>query len=62
MVVYDHEDVRDTFVKDVSGWLAEGRIRYLEDRTQGLQPAAEAFSRLMRGENVGKVIVEVGAE
>lgn len=62
MVVYDHEDLRETFVKDVSGWLAEDRIRYLEDRTQGLEHAAEAFSRLMRGENVGKVIIEVSAE
>ena len=62
MVVYDHEDLRESFVDDVARWLAEDRIRYLEDRTQGLEHAAEAFSRLMRGENVGKVIVEVGAE
>lgn len=62
MVVYDHEDLRETFVEDVSGWLADGRIHYLEDRTPGLENAAEAFSSLMRGENVGKAIVEVGAE
>ncbi len=62
MVVYDHEDLRGAFVDDVSRWLAEGRIHYLEDRTQGLENAAAAFSRLMRGENVGKVIVEVGGE
>ena len=62
MVVYDHEDLRDAFVDDVSRWLAEGRIQYLEDRTQGLENAGAAFSRLMRGENVGKVIIEVGAE
>ncbi len=62
MVVYDHEDLRDTFVKDVSGWLREGRIQYLEDRSVGLESAPEAFSRLMRGENVGKVIIAVGDE
>ncbi len=62
MVVYDHEDLRETFVKEVSGWLREGKIHYLEDRTSGLENAAEAFSRLMRGDNVGKAIVVVGDE
>ena len=62
MVVYDHEDLRETFVKDVSGWLREGRIHYLEDRTEGLENAADAFCRLMRGENIGKSIVVASNE
>lgn len=62
MVVYDHEDLRETFVNDVSGWVKEGRIHYLEDRTQGLEHAADAFCRLMRGENVGKAIVVANSE
>ena len=62
MVVYDHEDLREKMVEDVSGWLREDRIRYLEDRTEGLENAPDAFSRLMRGENVGKAIVVVSSE
>ena len=62
MVVYDHEDLRETFVEEVSGWLREGKIQYLEDRTSGLENAAEAFSKLMRGDNVGKAIVVVSDE
>ena len=62
MVVYDHEDLRDAFVNDVSGWLREGRIHYLEDRTEGLENAPAAFSRLMHGDNVGKAIVVVSDE
>jgi NADPH-dependent curcumin reductase CurA len=62
MVVYDHEDLRADFVRDVSGWLREGRIQYLEDRTDGLENAPDAFSRLMRGDNVGKAIVVVSDE
>lgn len=62
MVVYDHEDLREQMVRDVSGWLREGRVHYLEDRTEGLENAPAAFSRLMHGDNVGKVIVVVGAE
>lgn len=62
MVVYDHEDLRETFVSEVSGWLGEGRIHYLEDRSEGLESAPEAFSRLMQGLNVGKAIVVVSSE
>jgi NADPH-dependent curcumin reductase CurA len=60
LVVYDHEDLREAMVNDVSQWLREDRIRYLEDRTEGLENAPEAFSRLMQGKNVGKAIVVVG--
>ncbi len=62
MVVYDHEDLREEMVREVSGWLREGRIQYLEDRTEGLENAPAAFSKLMQGNNVGKVIVVVGDE
>jgi NADPH-dependent curcumin reductase CurA len=59
MVVYDHEDLRAKMVEDVSQWLREGKVQYLEDRTIGLANAPEAFSQLMRGNNVGKSIVVV---
>ena len=62
MVVYDHEDLRPQMVADVSKWLRDGRIEYLEDRTEGLENAPDAFSRLMSGDNVGKSIVVVGSE
>ncbi len=57
MVVYDHEDLRAEMVANVSQWLRDGRIAYLEDRTEGLENAPEAFSRLMSGKNVGKALV-----
>lgn len=59
MVVYDHEDLRAEMVENVGAWLGEGRIAYLEDRTMGLENAPQAFSRLMRGANVGKALVVV---
>jgi len=60
MVVYDHEDLREKFVAETAAWLQEGRINYIEDVTVGLKNAPEAFSRLMRGQNHGKAIVQVG--
>ena len=59
MVVYDHEDLRQKMVDDVSQWLRDGKIHYLEDRTNGLENAPHAFSQLMQGNNVGKAIVVV---
>ena len=62
MVVYDHEDLREQMVRDVSGWLREGRLAYREDVTNGLVAAPEALVRLLKGENSGKMLIRVGEE
>ena len=61
-VVYDHYDRWDEFLAQCGGWLHDGRLRYLEDRASGLAEAPAAFSRLMRGENFGKSLVEIAPE
>lgn len=62
LVVYDHEDKYDAYLRRASEWVRSGRLRYLEDRAFGLAAAPAAFARLMRGDNVGKSLVVVGAE
>lgn len=57
LVVYDHDDLRDEFLKRATTWLTEGRLRYREDIAQGLDSAPEAFCRLMAGKNFGKALV-----
>jgi len=37
----------------------DGRLKMPEDKAVGLESAPAAFCRLMRGENVGKAVVEV---
>jgi NADPH-dependent curcumin reductase CurA len=59
LVVTDFEDRRDHFVATVAPLVKAGRIRYREDRVEGLAGAGGLFSRLMRGENVGKALVVV---
>ena len=59
LVVYDHGDKQEDFLRACTGWLKEGRIRYREDVAQGIDKAPEAFCRLMRGQNVGKALVQV---
>ena len=57
----DHEDRRADFIRDVSAWHAEGRIRSRLDITVGLENAPAAFIRLLAGENFGKSIVKIDA-
>jgi NADPH-dependent curcumin reductase CurA len=47
------------FLKTVSAGVADGRIRYREDVTEGLENAPAAFSGLLRGKNFGKALVRV---
>ena len=59
VIVYDHEHRRSRFERDVAGWIADGRVRYREDRVDGLDQAPHLFARLMRGENFGKCVVKL---
>jgi NADPH-dependent curcumin reductase CurA len=47
------------FAKDMPQWLKEGMIKYVEDIYEGLDSSAKAFIGLLKGHNVGKVIVHV---
>lgn len=62
LVVYDFYDRWARFHARVAPFIADGRFRLIEDRAEGLAAAPQQFCRLMRGENVGKALVSVGAE
>jgi NADPH-dependent curcumin reductase len=47
------------FLKVVSAGIADGRIRYREDVTDGLENAPAAFMGLLQGKNFGKALVRV---
>ena len=47
------------FQRDMAGWVASGQVRYLEHRVKGLENAPAALMGLLKGENQGKVVVEV---
>ncbi|MEV0723100.1 NADP-dependent oxidoreductase [Micromonospora purpureochromogenes] len=58
-LVSDHGDLREQFVRDVSGWLRDGKLSYDETIVDGVENAPEAFLGLLRGENLGKMLVRV---
>ena len=43
----------------MSDWLKQGNIKFLEDMTDGLENAPEAFIGMLKGKNFGKSIVRV---
>jgi len=47
------------FLRTVSAGIADGRIRYREDITEGLENAPAAFMGLLEGKNFGKALVRV---
>ncbi|MEH1057671.1 NADP-dependent oxidoreductase [Micromonospora sp. CPCC 206171] len=58
-LVNDHGNLREQFVRDVSGWLGDGSLSYDETVVDGIENAPEAFLGLLRGENLGKMLVRV---
>jgi NADPH-dependent curcumin reductase CurA len=58
-IVFDHPEREADFLRDVSGWLNEGKIKFREDIVEGLENAPHAFLGLFRGENTGKLLVRV---
>jgi NADPH-dependent curcumin reductase len=61
-IVSDHVERLSTFLADTAGWVRERRIKYREDVVEGLEQAPRAFIGLLRGENLGKMLVRVGPD
>ncbi|WP_422732978.1 NADP-dependent oxidoreductase [Micromonospora sp. WMMD558] len=58
-LVGDHGHLRDQFVREVAGWLRDGKLAYDETVVDGIENAPAAFLGLLRGENLGKMLVKV---
>jgi NADPH-dependent curcumin reductase CurA len=59
-IISDHYDRYDEFLEQTSTWLRDGRLQYRETIVEGIENAPRAFLGLLRGENIGKMLVKVG--
>lgn len=50
------------FLQQMSQWVSEGKIKFLEDVVDGLDQAPKAFIGLLKGTNFGKLVVRVASE
>ncbi|MEO8036536.1 MAG: NADP-dependent oxidoreductase [Acidobacteriota bacterium] len=62
MIIFDHLDRMSDFIRDMSGWLQEGKVKYREDVITGLRNTPRAFLGLFEGENIGKRVVLVSPD
>jgi len=60
-IVLDHADRQAAFVEEVGGWLREGKVKFEETVVDGLENAPDAFLGLLRGENLGKMLVKIAS-
>lgn len=58
-IIFDHYNRYPEFVKEVGGYLREGKLHYRESVADGLANAPEAFINLLKGGNFGKQLVKV---
>jgi NADPH-dependent curcumin reductase CurA len=58
-IVSDHRERQPKFQKEMSGWIAAGEVRWEETVYQGLESAPAAFIGLFRGDNLGKMLVQL---
>ena len=61
-IVYDSfpPDAYAAFAAEMTGWLADGSIRYTEQVVDGLEAAPGTLRDVLAGRNFGKVVVRVG--
>jgi NADPH-dependent curcumin reductase CurA len=61
-IVIDFFSQKADFMRDMTVWMREGRMKYREDVVDGIESAAGAFRGLLGGRNFGKMLVRVAAE
>jgi len=59
-IVSDHVALMGEFVNEVGSLLRDGKLKSRETMVDGLSKAPEAFIGLLKGQNFGKLVVNVG--
>ena len=59
MVVFDYIERYPEAIAELSGYLADGRMRSREDVVVGLETFPESLVKLFTGENFGKLVLQV---
>jgi NADPH-dependent curcumin reductase len=61
-IVSDFVARHPDFLRDMSQWVREGKVKHREFVTEGLDSAPAAFMGLLKGANFGKQLVRVGPD
>ncbi|AJW45267.1 NADP-dependent oxidoreductase [Ralstonia mannitolilytica] len=58
-IVSEHMDVWPEALRELGGYVAQGKLKFRESVAQGLASAPEAFMGLLKGKNFGKQLVKL---
>jgi NADPH-dependent curcumin reductase CurA len=58
-LVGDNYDLQQEFVQEVGAWIRSGELKYAETVVEGIENNVEAFFGVLRGDNIGKMIVKL---
>ncbi len=53
------ESMEADFLREMTEWVASGRVKYHEDITDGFEHTPEVFAGMLQGKNFGKTIIHV---
>jgi hypothetical protein len=59
-LIFDYRDRYREGLEKLGGWVRSGELRYRETVVDGIERTPEAFISMMRGGNIGKMLVKVG--
>ena len=59
-IISDHYDRYGDFLAAMGPWVRDGLVQHRETVVEGIENAPRAFLGLLGGENVGKMLVQVG--
>jgi len=62
MVVFDYAGRYAEAAREMAGWMAGGRLKSREDIVRGLAQFPDALLMLFRGENMGKLVLQVAED
>jgi len=62
MVVFDYAERYAEAGREMAGWIAAGKLKTREDVVRGLETFPETLLKLFKGENFGKLVLEVAAD
>ncbi len=58
-IITDHYDRFPAFLEEVSGYIRDGRVKYRESITEGVENAPQAFLDMLKGGNFGKTLIKM---
>jgi len=59
MIVFDYADRYAQAGREMAGWMAEGKLKTREDIVRGLETFPDTLLKLFKGENFGKLVLQV---